>query len=225
LSHDFLYVNANIRNQPGKALKTIYKEKVRMENILNFKSYLLERVAILEGVQSKGSGEIVVADRIKDEDFQQKKGIPYIRIKDNAVEFLKSTPVDSVSLVIGSNKNEKPGVYFFQERSSGSPTEKKFFSPEQIKGNAYDILMQIYILLFKESLQEADLEVLKDLVESIITASKKVGLENNSFQDFVNSIKDTKNAEKTMKEHGKSLDSSAKAQIIDTVSSALKKLG
>jgi hypothetical protein len=206
-------------------LKTIYKEKVRMENILNFESYLSERMAILEGVQSKGSGEIVIVDKIEDEDFQQKKGIPYIRIKNNAVEFLKSTPVDAVSLVIGSSKNEKPGVYFFQERSNGNPTEKKFFSTEQIKSNAYDILMQIYTLLFKESLQEADLEVLKDLVESIMMASKKAGLENNSFQDFVNSIKDTQNAEKTMKEHGKSLDSSAKTQIIDTVSSALKKLG
>jgi len=81
-------------------LKTIYKEKVRMENILNFESYLSERMAILEGVQSKGSGEIVIVDKIEDVDFQQKKGIPYIRIKDNSVEFLKSTPVDSVSLVI-----------------------------------------------------------------------------------------------------------------------------
>lgn len=196
-----------------------------MENLLNYKSFWSGRSAILEGIQSKGAGDILIIDRIDDKDFQAKKGIPYIIIKDDSVKFLKSTPVDSASMFFGSKESEKPGVYFQQERSNRDSTEKKFFSPEQIKANGYDILLQIYTLLFKESLQEADFEVLKDLVESILMAGKKAGTENNSFQDFVNSLKDVPNAEKTMKVHGKNLDSSARSQIIDTVSSSLKKLG
>lgn len=196
-----------------------------MQNLLNFESFWSERSAIMEGMQSKGSGDILIIDRMEDKDFQPKKGIPYIIISDDSVKFLKSTPVDSSSMVFGSKKSEKPGVYFQQERANGEMTEKKFFSPEQIKTNGYDILLQLYTLLFKESLQEADFEVLRDLVKSIILSEKKAGPANDSFQDFVNSLKDVDNAEKTMKVQGKNIDSSAKTQIIDTVSSSLKKLG
>lgn len=196
-----------------------------MQNILNFESFWSSRDSISEGMQSKGAGDIMIIDRVEDKDFEAKKGIPYIILKDDSVKFLKSTPVDSTSMFFGSKKSDKPGIYFQQERSNGSPTEKKFFSPEQIKGNGYDILLQIYTLLFKESLQEADFDVLKNLVESIMMASKKAGTQNDCFQYFVDSLKDVANAEKTMKVHGKSLDSSVRSQIIDTVSSALKKLG
>ena len=196
-----------------------------MNRILNFESFSSANEKVNEGSQGKAAGDVVLVDRIPDQDFQPKKGIPYIKVNDGSVEFMKATPVDSCSLTFTSSKNEKPGLHFKQVASGGKVTEKQFFVPNQIAKNAFDILIQIYTLIYKESLQDGELDDLKSLVQSILMAAKKAGSNNDTFLDFVEGIKKTEQAEQTMKQHGRGLDEKTKSQIIDTVSAALKKLG
>lgn len=199
-----------------------------MGKVLSFQAFLSESYLAVELLENEKSvGDIVISDQEGDEEFSQKPGVPYIRIKDNSVEFTKSTPVDTATLALNGTGEKKPGVLFLQSKLPNPPVEKKFFSPDQTEKNAYDILLQIYTLFYKESLQDVDEKLLSNLTNAVFQAEKTLGnkiSKNPSFSNLVKGLKDVEKADSGMKEHSKYLDQKAKDKIIGTISSVIQSL-
>lgn len=195
-----------------------------MDKVLGFESFIKENYQIAEAASEKKiAGDIVMVDSPDDGEFTPKLGTSYLILKDNSVEFMVATPVDTSALVLGGQGSETPGVSFAHVGKSGTPETKKFFTPDQVSKNAMDILLQIYSLLYKEDVQEFDEQTLKNLLQGIKEIEKELRKKNKNNPTLTNFIEGLKKDEAldSFGVKSKLLSPGVKEKIVSLVKSSI----
>lgn len=195
-----------------------------MDKVLGFESFIKENYHINEAVSEKKiTGDIILVDSPKEEEFTPKLGTSYIIMKDNSVEFMIVTPVDSSALVLGGDRSESPGVSLVHAKKPGAPQTKKFFTPDQVEKNAMDVLIQIYHTLYKEDVQDLDEQTLKNLLKGIIELEKALRKKNQVNPSLKNLIEGLKKSdtESSFGQTSKYLSPEVKHKIVSLVKSAI----